>query len=63
MLAASAAGRSTAEQPDQGEVVIWRVDDGEVLHRLTGHAKRPMAVAFTPDGGRLALNYTVPVAE
>ena len=53
-LLASAAGRSIAARPEEGEVLIRSTATGEVLHALKGHARRPMAVAFSPDGQRLA---------
>ncbi len=52
-LVASAAGRKT-DRPEEAEVLIWRAETGEVAHRLKGHSGRPMALAFSRDGQRLA---------
>jgi serine/threonine protein kinase len=53
-LVASAAGRLAAERPDEGEVLVWEAQTGEIRHRLTGHSRRPLTLAFSPDGQRLA---------
>jgi WD40 repeat protein len=57
-LVASAGGRILAEEPEEGEILLWRVGPpdggGRVVHRLRGHADRVMAVAFHPQGSRLA---------
>lgn len=37
-----------------GEVVVWDVQSGVALHRFRGHRSCVWAVAFSPDGKRLA---------
>jgi WD40 repeat protein len=53
-LVASAAGRTVADAPDEGEIFLWEASTGRVVHQLLGHRKRPVALAFSPDGLRLA---------
>jgi WD40 repeat protein len=53
-LVASAAGRTQADHPDEGGILVWEVQTGRVVHRLQGHRGRPISMAFTPDGQRLA---------
>jgi WD40 repeat protein len=53
-LVASAAGRLQADRPDEGEVLVWEASTGEIVHRLQGHRGRPAALAFSPEGHRLA---------
>jgi hypothetical protein len=53
-MVASTAGRVGADAPEEAEVLLWQASTGEVLHRLKGHTRRPMTVAFSPDGRRLA---------
>ncbi len=33
-----------------GKPRVWNVADGRLLRELTGHTKRVVAVAFSPDG-------------
>jgi tRNA A-37 threonylcarbamoyl transferase component Bud32 len=42
------------KRPEDHETFIWDTERGTVLHRLQGHADRAVAVAFRPDGKRLA---------
>ncbi len=53
-LVASAAGRSQADQPDEGDILVWEAHTGRIVHRLQGHRERALALAFGPDGQRLA---------
>jgi hypothetical protein len=53
-LVASCAGRLVAEKPEECEVLLWQAETGAVQGRLQGHSGRPMALAFSPDGQRLA---------
>jgi WD40 repeat protein len=53
-LVASCAGRLVAEKPEEGEVLLWQAETGQVRYRLQGHSRRPVALAFSPDGLRLA---------
>jgi WD40 repeat protein len=53
-LIASAAGQTGSDRPEHGEVLVWETATGKVLYRLEGHADRPLAVAFHPEGDRLA---------
>jgi predicted Ser/Thr protein kinase len=50
---ASAAGRSEAEEPEEGQVLIWQAQTGDVLNKLVGHTRRTMALAFSNDGALL----------
>jgi WD40 repeat protein/tRNA A-37 threonylcarbamoyl transferase component Bud32 len=38
----------------EGEVRLWDVTTGKLLHVLAGHKKGVTGVAFSPDGGRVA---------
>jgi hypothetical protein len=53
-LLASAAGPSVAQGPDEGEILVRQASTTQVVHRLRGHRGRPLALAFSPDGLRLA---------
>jgi hypothetical protein len=47
-------GRLVAHGGDRGELLIRRVRDGTILHRLRGHERALSAVRFSPDGRWLA---------
>ncbi len=49
---ASANGDPNGDGLDHS-ILLWDVSTGEQLHRLEGHTKAVMAIAFSPDGSRL----------
>jgi WD40 repeat protein/tRNA A-37 threonylcarbamoyl transferase component Bud32 len=53
---ASASGPFIVDNPDEppGEVKVWDADSGQELLTLKGHTGSVVAVAFSPDGRRLA---------
>ncbi len=50
---ASCAGPIESDRPEEDEVFVWDTATGAVLHRLHGHAKRAVSLAFVPGGKRL----------
>lgn len=52
-IAFSPDGHRLASGSGDNSVIIWDVDRGQQLHRLTAHKKEITALAFSPDGGRL----------
>jgi WD40 repeat protein len=46
-------GQTAASSEYDGEVYLWNVDTGQLLHTLT-HGDRPDSLAFSPDGQTLA---------
>lgn len=53
--AVSPDGNRLLTGSDDGRVLVWNLDSGEVVQRLDGHQAPVLAVAFSPDG-RLALS-------
>ncbi len=53
-LAAAGGGFDKRGRPAPGEVVVWDVAAGKELHALKGHKGEVHAVAYSPDGRRLA---------
>jgi WD40 repeat protein len=41
-------------RPDDDENFVWDTATGAVIHRMRGHRGRPVSLAFTSDGKRLA---------
>lgn len=39
---------------NEGEIVIWNAENGELLHRMTGHHQKITALALDPQGKYLA---------
>ena len=50
LIAFSPDGTSIAAVLEQGEVRLWRVADGTLLHTLVGHEDPISVLRFTPDG-------------
>jgi WD40 repeat protein len=50
LVAFSPDGTSLAAVVEEGEVGLWRVADGTLLHTLRGHEEPISALRFTPDG-------------
>lgn len=50
LIAFSPDGTSIAAVLEQGEVRVWRVADGTLLHTLGGHEEPISVLRFTPDG-------------
>jgi len=53
-VAVSPGDRLVAGGERDGRTWLWRATDGAPLAVLGGHDERVQAVAFSPDGGRLA---------
>jgi WD40 repeat protein/serine/threonine protein kinase/energy-coupling factor transporter ATP-binding protein EcfA2 len=54
-VALNAEGRLAASGDENGTILIWQVEDGEVVHRIEpAHAGIVYDLAFTPDGALLA---------
>jgi WD40 repeat protein len=49
-----AAGGSRRTKGGKGDLLVWSVPDGQVLHRLQGHRDWVTRVTFSPDGKWLA---------
>jgi len=49
----SSDGELLASGSVDGTVIIWKLTDGSILHRLDGHTETVNDVAFSPDGGLL----------
>jgi WD40 repeat protein len=55
LLVASEFERSDDEEDASGPVItVWSLTTGKVLHRLQGHSGKVAAMAFSPDGKRIA---------
>jgi len=53
-LAVDPAGRTAAVTSGSGEVTLWDVGTGRLLHTLTGHVGPVWDLAFSADGRELA---------
>jgi WD40 repeat protein len=53
-VAFSTDGKSIFAGGSNGSIVAWNADSGQFLRALTGHKGSVRALAFSPDGGRLA---------
>jgi WD40 repeat protein/tRNA A-37 threonylcarbamoyl transferase component Bud32 len=49
-LAAGGEGRSGDRQRWIGEVKVWNLADGRLVHTLSGHARRVLGLAYSRDG-------------
>jgi WD40 repeat protein len=54
LLAAASGGYDAMGRSLPGEVLVWEVDQGRLVQRLLGHPHSVLAVAFSPDGHRVA---------
>ena len=53
-------GRRFAAGATDNAVYVWDLDRGEPARRLEGHHARPMCVAYSPDGRRIASAASAP---
>lgn len=49
-LSGSCRQEKRATECVQGEIILWDVKTGEILHTFIGHTDRVSSVAFSPDG-------------
>jgi serine/threonine protein kinase/WD40 repeat protein/regulation of enolase protein 1 (concanavalin A-like superfamily) len=54
LLAAAAQGALDGARREAGRIKIWHVGTGELVQTITGHNYPVGALAFSPDGARLA---------
>jgi WD40 repeat protein len=50
VLSGSCRQEKRATECVQGEIILWDVKTGEILHTFIGHTDRVSSVAFSPDG-------------
>ena len=57
-MAMSPDGELLATGDSRGLVLIWKLSDGEVVHRLADHEHRVFSIAFSPSGDLLVTGST-----
>jgi WD40 repeat protein/serine/threonine protein kinase len=53
LLAVAVGNVAIDRDPEPGAAFVYRVADGQLVHKLEGHTDRVRAVAFSPDGQSL----------